>query len=544
MNTKRVQLAEAQLQNNPTNEEVRGILSDSQAKLAEIFQNQVARNQHLSSSNWFRYGDTCSKTFFDFHRAGQKKTPMRELVTDNGPIRRQTDLTNHITDFYTKLYTSEAHLPGTQEAQASCWDSVPARVSAETNSSLTQSLTLEEVVKAILALPKNKAPGQDRIPIEFFQSCVNEVAPSLLMAYTAMLNSGEASTFINRGLITLIPKTGDRSKLGNWRPITLLGCIYKILAKALAGRLQTFLPSIIRPNQTGFVEGRSILDNVFMAQDSLSWAEESNQDLVLLLLDFEKAFDRIEWNFLFSAMDHIGFSNTWIKWVRTLYREASSAIKVNGVVGPTFQLARSVRQGCPLAPYLFIIATDILGYMLADPRHGIEGLTLPKGGRIRDQTFADDTALYLKGDEGNLDRAKGVLEVFCKASGARINWNKSSAIWASRRERTWDWGQEVGLKWVPKGEGVKYLGVQVGFHLPTEANFNKMLSALKEKLICWSHSNLSLVGRVLVANQVLLASTWYLAACWNPNPSMCSQVRGVIRNFIWGGGKPRSPGPR
>jgi hypothetical protein len=272
MNTKRVQLAEAQLQNNPTNEEVRGVLSDSQAKLAEIFQNQVACNQHLSSSNWFRYGDTCSKTFFDFHRAGQKKTPMRELVTDNRPIRRQTDLTNHITDFYTKLYTSEAHLPGTQEAQASCWDSVPARVSAETNASLTQSLTLKEVVKAILALPKNKAPGQDRIPIEFFQSYVNEVAPSLLMAYTAMLNSGEASAFINRGLITLIPKTRDRSKLGNWRPITLLGCIYKILAKALAGRLQSFLPSIIRPNQTRFVESRSILDNVFMTQDSRSWA--------------------------------------------------------------------------------------------------------------------------------------------------------------------------------------------------------------------------------------------------------------------------------
>jgi hypothetical protein len=162
-----------------------------------------------------------------------------------------------------------------------------------------------------------------------------------------------------------------------------LGCIYKILTKVLAGRLQTFLPSIIRPNQIGFVEGRSILDNIFMAQDSLSWAEESNQDLVLLLLDFEKAFDKIEWNFLFSAMDHIGFNNTWIKWVRTLYREASSAIKVNGVVGPTFQLARSVRQGCPLTPYLFIIATDILGYMLVDPRHGIEGLTLPKGAESR-----------------------------------------------------------------------------------------------------------------------------------------------------------------
>jgi len=86
-------------------------------------------------------------------------------------------------------------------------------------------------------LPKGKAPGHNGIPIEFFQAYAYEVAPTLLKAYTAMLASGEASNYINRGLITLIPKTGDRSKLRNWRPITLLGSVYKILAKTLAGRL-------------------------------------------------------------------------------------------------------------------------------------------------------------------------------------------------------------------------------------------------------------------------------------------------------------------
>jgi hypothetical protein len=160
-------------------------------------------------------------------------------------------------------------------------------------------------------------------------------------------------------------------------------------------------------------------------------------------------------------------------------------------------------------------------------RYDVEGLVLTRGGRIKDQTFADDTTLYLKGDPANLDRAQGVLAIFCKASGAKV-----------RKERTWTWGQEVGLKWIPKGEGVRYLEVQVGFHLPTEANFDKMMVTLKGKLIHWSHSNLLLAGRILVANQVLMASMWYLAASWNPNPRMCSQVRGVVRNFIWGAKPP------
>jgi hypothetical protein len=113
----------------------------------------------------------------------------------------------------------------------------------------------------------------------------------------------------------------------------------------LARRLKTFLLSIIRPSQTGFVEGRCILDNTFLAQEAQDWVEESNQDLVLLLLDFEKAFDMIEWNFLFEALAKLGFCPQWIRWVSSLYKSASSTIKLNGVEGSTFPLGRSVRRG-------------------------------------------------------------------------------------------------------------------------------------------------------------------------------------------------------
>jgi hypothetical protein len=214
---KKIQLAEIQLQRDPSNEEVRNLLSEAQAQLAKEFQDSVARNCHLSSASWLRYGDTCSKTFFDFHRIRKKKALMRELETDSGTVSGQKDLSQYVTSFYTRLYTSEADSMDTVAAQELCWQNVPSRVSAEENVSLVNSLSMEEVIKAIRALPKGKAPGHDGIPMEFFHECEQEVALDLHQAFTVMLEEGKTSEFINKGTITLIPKSNDRARLNNWR---------------------------------------------------------------------------------------------------------------------------------------------------------------------------------------------------------------------------------------------------------------------------------------------------------------------------------------
>jgi hypothetical protein len=134
-------------------------------------------------------------------------------------------------------------------------------------------------------------------------------------------------------------------------------------------------------------------------------------------------------------------------------------MKVNGESGKDFKLSRSVRHGYPLALYLFILATDVLGHMLDNTKYNVDELTLPKGGCVRDQTFADDTAFYLKGTKSNMDRMWSVLDLFCFASRAKINWGKSISIWASKEKRVWEWGQEVGLKWNPENEKVRYLDI-------------------------------------------------------------------------------------
>ncbi len=178
---------------------------------------------------------------------------------------------------------------------------------------------------------------------------------------------------------------------------------------------------MIKPNQIRFVIRKSTLDNNFLAHESLEWAIKSGQDLVLLLFDFEKAFNEIEWGFLFLALSKLNFSPKRIKWVSSVYWLASSLVKVNKKSGGNFKLSRSVRHGYPLAPYLFILLTNVLGHILDDTKHKVEGLTLPKRGCMRDQTFANDITLYLKGTQSNMDKARIVLDLFCLASRAKIN---------------------------------------------------------------------------------------------------------------------------
>jgi hypothetical protein len=140
---------------------------------------------------------------------------MRELETDTGTVSGQQDLTHYITSFYARLYTLDAGSLSTAAAQDMCWQSVPGMVTSDANDSLVSNLSLEEVGRAIRVLPKGKAPGHDGIPMEFFHECVQEIARDLLQAFTAMLKEGETSTYINKGIITLIPKSGDHTRLNN-----------------------------------------------------------------------------------------------------------------------------------------------------------------------------------------------------------------------------------------------------------------------------------------------------------------------------------------
>ena len=246
----------------------------------------------------------------------------------------------------------------------------------------------------------------------------------------------------------------------------------------------------------------------------MALASESKKNLAILLLDFEKAYDRVDWNFLGGTLLHFGFPRTWIRGVAALYSSASSRVLLTDGKGPAFKLSRSVCQGCPLAPFLFLFLAEALSTYLNAEDIGLKGINILLSDKeLLELDFANDISLFLDGNGDNLRKAERAIQEFCLALGARINWSKTVGPWIGPTEPP-SLTPDPGLRCIPKGTLVRYLGCQIGIDLSREQQIAPLLLSMRQKLLGWSKSRLSLAGRVVVVNHVLLETMWYTLSCW------------------------------
>ena len=215
----------------------------------------------------------------------------------------------------------------------------------------------------------NETPGSDGLPVEFYKVFWSDISDHLLNALNYAYHKGQLSVSQKRGLIKLIPnKDAEPCYVKNWRPITLLNCDYKIAAKAIANRLNV-IPKIINNDQTGFLKGRFIGENIRKYKINrwhdkshymINHTESNNIPGLLLFLDFEKAFDTVEWPFIWKTLDSFNFGPSITNWIMLCYQNIESCVLNNGWASNFFALERGVRQGCPLSPYIFLLCVEIL----------------------------------------------------------------------------------------------------------------------------------------------------------------------------------------
>ncbi len=218
-----------------------------------------------------------------------------------------------------------------------------------------------EIGKAIDELNRNKNPGIDGLGSEFYIVFKEFLISILKELYDDIFTKGKMNLRMSMGLMKIIYKKKGDKKIKNYRPLTMLNTDLKILSKVLANRLKEVMPKIIKTNQAYGVKGRDIADTTISVKDIISYIKEKKLDGYIISLDFEKAFDRVEHQFLFGILKTFRFGENCIKWIKILYKGVGMRINCNGFLTKYFKLTRSVRQGCPLSALLYSLVAEPLG---------------------------------------------------------------------------------------------------------------------------------------------------------------------------------------
>lgn len=341
-------------------------------KIKEIEERKCKGAMVRSRAKYIVEGEKCTKFFFNMEKNRQRSGMIKELRSKDGEKVTETqDILKEIKDFYEELFRSERL---DLEHKHFFEERIKARVDDDDKKLAEKEIGKEEIEEAIMQLSNGKSPGRDGIPNEFYKVFSKVLIPILKEVYEDIFKRDEMSNFMGIGLIKLIyKKRGDIKDLRNYRPITMLNSDFKILAKILANRLKLILPNIIQTNQAYAIRGRDITDTISSIRDVVSFMIAEKKRGYVISLDLEKAFDRVEHQFLFGVLKQYGFGENFIKWIKILYKDVRSQIKCNGFVTDTFKLTRSIRQGCPLSALLYSLVAEALGLALKEEK-GIKGI--------------------------------------------------------------------------------------------------------------------------------------------------------------------------
>ena len=508
-------------------------LSDYRKALSDlqVFSLDQARGAQVRArARWVEEGESSTSYFLRLEKKRKVESTISSLKVGDRVVSSTEDLLAAAGDFYKTLYSSCDTDPVIQEELLS---NLALSLSSEEADSCEGDLTVSECLKAVQGMAKSKTPGLDGLPAEFYLAFWSVLGPDLVQVLNHAFRLGFLSVSQRRGLINLVFKADDRTLLKNWRPISLLCVDYKIGSRAIAGRLLRVIDKIVHPDQSAGVPGRFIGENVAYVRDAIQYASTQDLPLAILTLDQEKAFDRVEWEFLFCILERMGFGPSFCKWVQTLYTGVQSSVIVNGFLSKFFNLHRGVRQGCPLSPLLYVLVAETLAAALkACPR--IKGLSLPAP--LPSPSFlsqyADDTSILVTTDDSIL----AVFEVFDRyelGSGARLNLKKCKGLWVGAwRNRQ---SGPVDIRW--SSVKLRCLGSFLGPGDLSHENWDPRIQALKNLLFSWRQRNLTFQGRALIINALGLSGLWYLGSVMCPPSWVISEINTEIFSFFWSGKK-------
>lgn len=497
------------------------------SKLDSYEQNQCKGAITRSRAEYAMRGEKCTGYFLGLEKRKQERVYIEELENEDGEtINDFVDIIDTVGTFYKNLFKKGNT---NKEDIDIVLSNINKTITKDEKCMCDDNIKDIEIREAIMSLKNNKSPGTDGLTSEFYKTFIEIMFPILNRIYAEMEKEQEIPESIATGLITVLYKNkGGRRKLENYRPLSLLNTDYKILAKVLANRIKRAAPTVISSTQAYGIPGRDISDIISTIRDTVEYMGKAGG--IILSVDLNKAFDRVEHSFLFCTLEKFGFGERIINWIKLLYRNATSSVKINGAITDPFPLERSVRQGCPLSAVLYSLTAESLAEMIKNDKE-IEGIQLPNGGESIIQQYADDTTCMVKNMNG-VKRIMDKIEIYGKASGAKVNVDKTEIMYIGNVNQI-----GCSMPFRVANDYIKILGIHIGVKEKEarDETWNGVINKVKNTLNAWRPRRLKLKGKVVVINALILSKVVYAMTVVDMPEWVHKELNSIINNYIWDG---------
>ena len=477
-------------------------------KIKDFYEKQTAAAMVRSRIKYYEEGEKSTKYFLNMEKKNVKNKTWSKIKCADGTYK--TDIQSIIkeqTTFYQSLFTSN----GFNSNDAKYFlQYVNKTLNEQEQVSCDRDVTEEEIFKIIKQLKLNKSPGDDGIVSEFYIRYWYLIKEELTNVIKYIFLSNTLAPSQQRAMLTLLYKKGEREDIANWRPISLLNVDYKIITKILAERLKPLLPNIIHPDQKGYVNGRNIFEANRLLKYVIEYSEENKINSSIIFIDYQKAFDRVKWGWALQCLEKFNFGPKIIQWIHMVYKNAKTCLLTNGYRSCYFPISRSMRQGCPVSPLIFILQAEplacakrknknIIGFPMPNAEHNNNEET-----EVKINAYVDDAQLF-NSSENSIKESFKMLDRYENASRAKIHKTKTTALYIGPWKTKKPEFEEI--TWTNKN--VKTLGVHHGYHINQQEIWMEKITKIKTCIQVWKSRNLSLRGKVLIIKTFLISQIGY-----------------------------------
>ena len=455
-------------------------------------------------------------------------------------ITSQKGILEECRSYYEALYT-QPRVTDNPMLKQKFLNKIPRNALSEEGSALLgKEITMEELHEAIKGMKRDSVPGEDGLIVDFYLTFWNVVKDLLFSSLQYAFEVQHMSITQRRGMIRLLPKENRNPLLvSSWRPITLLNVDYKAITKLFAKRLSLFLPDLIHPDQKGFIKHRTIHENLLDVQAVMTACETEDTEAMLLLLDIQKAFDSIGWDFLRSVLLQYGFPGYFVTWFEIFYTGKELHVLNNGHMSEVIFPSRGISQGCSISPLYFILALETLALAIRDNPKIVGMSVLGKNKKV--SFLADDGLLVLKWTQQTFNELLQVLKEFGEVSNLQVNKHKSTIVTIGPRRNERD--RLVGSEFFPSAPDGRfhYLGIDwdVKRHsCPELVNFKREMASIKKQVMERNNFSHTMIGRVLNVKSLFASKLIYkLQSIPSPATEWLNGLQSILNQYIWSFGR-------